>query len=124
MEDVRDQKEITVAPNDVDAAVIQSEKGNKPNKPNRQDEEHILPHNNMPVVCFALALTVFLVCAPPAFPLVKVPDLFIGCSRSDYVLFIPNTPNVTNINGPSVATSLPTIVEQLGGGNNYAWIGR
>ncbi|GJJ06332.1 hypothetical protein Clacol_000523 [Clathrus columnatus] len=87
MQDVREQ-EITVATGDKNAFTILTEEESK-NKPDRQNEEHILPHNNLLIVCSGLALTVFL-------------------SALDQTI---------------VATSLPTIVEQLGDGNNYAWIG-
>ncbi|KAI0044543.1 MFS general substrate transporter [Auriscalpium vulgare] len=56
---------------------------------NLADEEHILPHNNLPLVFFALMLTTFL-------------------AALDQTI---------------VATALPTIVSELGGGKNYSWVG-
>ncbi|KAI0044548.1 MFS amino acid permease [Auriscalpium vulgare] len=56
---------------------------------NFADEEQTLPHNNIPLVFFALMLTTFL-------------------AALDQMI---------------VATALPTIVSQLGGGKNYSWVG-
>ncbi|KAJ6607903.1 major facilitator superfamily domain-containing protein, partial [Mycena sp. CBHHK59/15] len=64
----------------------------------KEDDEHVLPHNNMSVVFIALMLTAFLKSRDP--------------QRVD-----------ASIHHQSVATALPTIVEQLGGGNNYSWVG-
>ncbi|KAK7053805.1 membrane transporter [Favolaschia claudopus] len=58
-------------------------------KRSREDDEQILPHNNLLVVFFALMLTAFL-------------------AALDQTI---------------VATALPTIVEELGGGKNYSWVG-
>ncbi|KAJ7911085.1 MFS general substrate transporter [Mycena leptocephala] len=55
----------------------------------KEDDEHVVPHNNVPLVFFALMLAEFL-------------------SALDQTI---------------VATTLPTIVAQLGGGNNYSWVG-
>ncbi|KAJ7209100.1 major facilitator superfamily domain-containing protein [Mycena rebaudengoi] len=54
----------------------------------KEDDEHILPHNNLPLVFFGLMMTAFL-------------------AALDQTI---------------VATSLPTIVAQLGGGSNYSWV--
>ncbi|KAJ6551403.1 major facilitator superfamily domain-containing protein [Mycena capillaripes] len=61
-----------------------------PNNANAEKEvdEHIVPHNNLPVVFFALMLAAFL-------------------AALDQTI---------------VATALPTIVAELGGGNNYSWV--
>ncbi|KAH8104104.1 MFS general substrate transporter [Cristinia sonorae] len=61
----------------------------KPGAAWKADEEHVLPHNNMPLVFSALMLTLFL-------------------AALDQTI---------------VATALPTIITQLGGGNNYSWVG-
>ncbi|KAJ7499660.1 MFS amino acid permease [Mycena latifolia] len=55
----------------------------------REDDEHIVPHNNLPLVFVALMLTAFL-------------------AALDQTI---------------VATALPTIVAQLGGGKDYSWVG-
>ncbi|KAJ7249855.1 MFS amino acid permease [Mycena rebaudengoi] len=57
-------------------------------KPAKEDDEHVVPHNNLPLVFFAMMLTNFL-------------------AALDQTI---------------VATALPTIVAQLGGGNNYSWV--
>ncbi|KAI0267028.1 major facilitator superfamily domain-containing protein [Gloeopeniophorella convolvens] len=53
------------------------------------DDAHIVPHNNLPLVFFALMLGTFL-------------------AALDQTI---------------VASALPTIVEDLGGGKNYSWVG-
>ncbi|KAJ7661600.1 major facilitator superfamily domain-containing protein [Mycena polygramma] len=58
-------------------------------KQSKEDDEHIVPHNNIPLVFMALMLTAFL-------------------AALDQTI---------------VATALPTIVAQLGGGSNYSWVG-
>ncbi|KAJ6544192.1 major facilitator superfamily domain-containing protein [Mycena capillaripes] len=58
-------------------------------KKSREDDEHIIPHNNLPLVFISLMLTAFL-------------------AALDQTI---------------VATALPTIVAQLGGGKNYSWVG-
>ncbi|KAJ7745413.1 MFS amino acid permease [Mycena maculata] len=55
----------------------------------KEDDEHILPHNNLPLVFISLMMTAFL-------------------AALDQTI---------------IATALPTIVAQLGGGNNYSWVG-
>ncbi|KAJ7911077.1 major facilitator superfamily domain-containing protein [Mycena leptocephala] len=55
----------------------------------KEDDEHVVPHNNILLVFFALMLTAFL-------------------AALDQTI---------------VATALPTIVAQLGGGNDYSWVG-
>ncbi|KAJ6447509.1 MFS amino acid permease [Mycena sanguinolenta] len=55
----------------------------------KEDDEHIVPHNNMPLVFFSLMLTAFL-------------------AALDQTI---------------IATALPTIVAQLGGGEAYSWVG-
>ncbi|KAF8146473.1 major facilitator superfamily domain-containing protein [Mycena galopus ATCC 62051] len=55
----------------------------------KEDDEHIVPHNNIPLVFCALMLTSFL-------------------AALDQTI---------------VATALPTIVAQLGGGKDYSWVG-
>ncbi|KAJ7648103.1 MFS general substrate transporter [Roridomyces roridus] len=56
-----------------------------PNRKARENEEHILPNNNLPLVFLGLMITTFLVRL-------------------------------------SVATALPSIVAELGGGQNYSWV--
>lgn len=55
----------------------------------KANEQHVVPHNNMPLVFFGLMMTIFL-------------------AALDQTI---------------VSTALPTIVAQLGGGNNYSWVG-
>ncbi|KAJ7123166.1 MFS general substrate transporter [Mycena epipterygia] len=55
----------------------------------KEDDEHIVPHNNIPLVFIALMMTAFL-------------------AALDQTI---------------VATALPTIVAQLGGGEQYSWVG-
>ncbi|KAJ7165570.1 MFS amino acid permease [Mycena crocata] len=55
----------------------------------REDDEHIVPHNNLLLVFIALMLTAFL-------------------AALDQTI---------------VATALPTIVAELGGGKDYSWVG-
>ncbi|KAF7331017.1 Membrane transporter [Mycena venus] len=55
----------------------------------KEDDEHIVPHNNLPIVFFSLMLTAFL-------------------AALDQTI---------------VATALPTMVAQLGGGKDYSWVG-
>ncbi|KAJ7755212.1 MFS amino acid permease [Mycena metata] len=55
----------------------------------KEDDEHVLPHNNLLLVFVALMLTAFL-------------------AALDQTI---------------VATALPTIVADLGGGKNYSWVG-
>ncbi|KAJ7476981.1 MFS amino acid permease [Mycena galericulata] len=55
----------------------------------REDDEHIVPHNNLVLVFMALMMTAFL-------------------AALDQTI---------------VATALPTIVAQLGGGKDYSWVG-
>ncbi|KAJ7083146.1 MFS amino acid permease [Mycena belliarum] len=60
-----------------------------PAKKAKEDDEHTIPHNNLPLVFIALMLSAFL-------------------AALDQTI---------------VATALPTIVHELGGGNNYSWVG-
>ncbi|KAI0788876.1 MFS general substrate transporter [Abortiporus biennis] len=62
---------------------------NKPGATWKANEEHVLPHNNLPLVFCSLMLTLFL-------------------SALDQTI---------------VATALPTITAELGGGKNYSWVG-
>ncbi|KAF7354722.1 Membrane transporter [Mycena sanguinolenta] len=55
----------------------------------KEDDEHIVPHNNLPLVFFSLMLTAFL-------------------AALDQTI---------------IATALPTIVAELGGGEAYSWVG-
>ncbi|KAJ6479031.1 MFS amino acid permease [Mycena sanguinolenta] len=55
----------------------------------KEEDEHIIPKNNIPVVFISLMLAAFLVA----------------------------------LDETIVSTALPTIVAELGGGNNYAWVG-
>ncbi|KAJ7367640.1 major facilitator superfamily domain-containing protein [Mycena albidolilacea] len=55
----------------------------------KEDDEHIVPHNNLPLVFCSLMLTAFL-------------------AALDQTI---------------VATALPTIVAELGGGKDYSWVG-
>ncbi|KAF8586490.1 MFS general substrate transporter [Ramaria rubella] len=55
----------------------------------KANEQHVVPHNNMPLVFSGLMLTTFL-------------------AALDQTI---------------VSTALPTIVEELGGGNDYSWVG-
>ncbi|KAL1742378.1 major facilitator superfamily domain-containing protein [Schizophyllum fasciatum] len=79
--------EITVAPEGGNAPVAEVKE--KPGASWRDNETHVLPHNNLPVVFAGFMLTIFL-------------------AALDQTI---------------VATALPTIVEQLGGGDNYSWVG-
>ncbi|KAJ6607896.1 major facilitator superfamily domain-containing protein [Mycena sp. CBHHK59/15] len=74
--------------NDVHEQEVAPVKANKV-KQAKEDDEHIVPHNNLPLVFFALMVTAFL-------------------AALDQTI---------------VAIALPTIVAQLGGGNNYSWVG-
>ncbi|KAJ6479024.1 MFS amino acid permease [Mycena sanguinolenta] len=56
------------------------------------EDEHIIPKNNIPLVFISLMLAAFLV-------------------------------NLLQVRFVCVSTALPTIVAELGGGNNYAWVG-
>ncbi|KAJ7062899.1 major facilitator superfamily domain-containing protein [Mycena amicta] len=60
-----------------------------PVKMSKENEEHVVPHNNMPIVFFGLMMTSFL-------------------AALDQTI---------------VANALPTIVERLGGGKVYSWVG-
>ncbi|KAF8485604.1 major facilitator superfamily domain-containing protein [Gautieria morchelliformis] len=55
----------------------------------KANEQHVVPHNNMPLVFFGLMMTTFL-------------------AALDQTI---------------VSTALPTIVAQLGDGNDYSWVG-
>ncbi|KAF7341255.1 Membrane transporter [Mycena venus] len=55
----------------------------------KEEDEHIIPANNIPLVFFSLMLAAFLVA----------------------------------LDETIVSTALPTIVAELGGGNNYSWVG-
>ncbi|KAJ7165836.1 MFS general substrate transporter [Mycena filopes] len=55
----------------------------------KEDDEQIVPHNNLPLVFVALMMTSFLAA----------------------------------LDQTVVATALPTIVQELGGGKNYSWVG-
>ncbi|THU87242.1 MFS general substrate transporter, partial [Dendrothele bispora CBS 962.96] len=77
---------------DIDQATIQEQIGPvKKGKPGQSwnNETHILPKNNLPVVFLGFMCSVFL-------------------SAMDQTI---------------VATALPTIVSDLGGGKNYSWVG-
>ncbi|KAK7686305.1 hypothetical protein QCA50_010529 [Cerrena zonata] len=65
------------------------EKKAKPGQAWKANEEHVVPHNNLPLVFCALMLTLFL-------------------AALDQTI---------------VATALPTITAQLGGGKDYSWVG-
>ncbi|KAJ6473279.1 major facilitator superfamily domain-containing protein [Mycena sanguinolenta] len=76
----------SISPNDVhDEIRVVTEKVKRP----KEDDEHIVPHNNLPLVFCALMLAEFL-------------------AALDQTI---------------IATALPTIVAQLGGGEAYSWVG-
>jgi hypothetical protein len=91
----------------------------------KANEQHVVPHNNIPLVFFSLLLTTFLVCNG-------------ACVLRSVLIFCPPLrlhwiKQCVTCNGRerlyshllvSVATALPTIVSQIGGGNNYSWVGR
>ncbi|KIJ41235.1 hypothetical protein M422DRAFT_68286 [Sphaerobolus stellatus SS14] len=71
-----------------DVPQVQQEK-KKPGAEWKAHEQHVLPHNNIPLVFFGLMMTTFL-------------------AALDQTI---------------VSTALPTIVEELGGGKEYSWVG-
>ncbi len=95
----------------------------KPGASWKADEEQVLPHNNMFLVFTSLMLTLFLVC--PAFQSALIYHLsqtLVGYG-SNYVGSLLGTFIFISC-FRSVATALPTITAELGGGQNYSWVGR
>ena len=75
----------------------------------KENEQHILPQNRLWLVFPGLMCCVFLAALDQV--------------RSQLCLF-SRCPSVCSLQQTIVATALPTIVEHLGGGKNYSWVGR
>lgn len=87
-------------------------------------EQQVLPHNNIPLVFFGLMMTTFLVFVFHSS--LNSSQCLPGSARSNNVCIF-NRGSFTLIYvflACSVSTALPTIVGQLGGGNDYSWVGR
>jgi MFS family permease len=72
-------------------------------------EIQIIPKNNLPIVCTGLALSLFLA---------AIDQVCWHASLLEFLIQILCT--IKTI----VSTALPTIIGELGGGNNYSWVGR
>ncbi|KAF7354705.1 Membrane transporter [Mycena sanguinolenta] len=96
----------SIVPNDVSNELrVTTEQVKRP----KEDDEHIVPQNNLPLVSCALMLAEFL-------------------SALDQTMYVLNAKAVVGrltlfSDFPSIATALPTIVAQLGGGEAYSWVG-
>ena len=100
-------------------ASLDPEKGDKAHKPGsdwKKTEEHVLPKNNIPIVFTGLMCCTFLAA------LDQVCRAFLAPMTSIARVEIPSSAN--NVRQTIVATALPTIVEKLGGGKDYSWVGR
>lgn len=83
----------------------------KPGQSWKDSEEHVLPHNRLGIVFTGLMACTFLAALDQV------------CS--DAILPHRNeTLNRTVTRQTIVATALPTIVQELGGGKEYSWVGR
>ena len=82
-------------------------KGLAPGQSWKQNEEHVLPHNRLGIVFFGLMSCTFLAALDQV------------SSKCCYVRNL-----LTSKQQTIVATALPTIVHQLGGGKEYSWVGR
>ena len=75
----------------------------------RDNEEHVLPNNRLGIVFSGLMACIFLA----ALDQVRLSQSFF--SKVNSHLSTQQT---------IVATALPTIVQELGGGKEYSWVGR
>ena len=75
----------------------------------KANEEHVLPKNRLWIVFLGLMACTFLA----ALDQVCLIATMLICS----IAYVHRCQTI-------VATALPTIVERLGGGKNYSWVGR
>ena len=78
----------------------------KPGASWKAGEQHLIPKNRLGFVFFGLMLTVFL------------------AALDQVSLLHTEAPAVLTFIQTIVATALPTIIAELGGGKNYSWVGR
>jgi hypothetical protein len=100
----------TIHPHSHDETVLQVPEKDKARFSLEDSEQHILPENRLRIVFPGLMCCIFLAAVDQvgAFSIDSPLPLTVG-------LLYPQT---------IVATALPTIVEHIGGGKDYSWVGR
>ena len=98
----------------------------------KDGEQQVLPLNNLPLVFCSLMLTLFLVSSDgcrTGFLTCFADKIIISQHRLLWTKQCSSASDrfcrkFSKIRFISVATALPTIVSDLGGGQNYSWVGR